>query len=329
MKKVSLKDIAKKAKVSTATVSYVLGNKKCRVSETTKERIRAIAQELNYQPNQIAQSLKSGKTYTIGLIVADISNPFFANIARVIEDEAAKFGYTVIFGSSDESAEKSWKLIQFLKNRQVDGFIIVPTENSEGQIEYLQEQKIPFVLLDRYFPKLNTTNVAINNFEIASEMVKDLIKTSPKRIGMIAYKNSLIHMEDRIRGFEEASKSIESFIKRVGFNTMETDVELALENLLQNKVEALFFATNSLAVAGLRVLQQKHIKIPKEIAIASFDESEAFEFFYSPVSYIQQPIIKMGTRALQLLLNKVNTPELQEKTEILTAECVFRKSSQS
>ena len=328
MKKVSLKDIAKKAEVSTATVSYVLGNKKCRVSEATKERIRAIAQELNYQPNQIAQSLKSGKTYSTGLIVADISNPFFSNIARVIEDEAAKFGYTVIFGSSDESAEKSWKLIQFLKNRQVDGFIIVPTENSEAQIEYLQEQKMPFVLLDRYFPQLNTTNVAINNFEIASEMVKDLIKTSPKKIGMIAYKNSLIHMEDRIGGFQEASKSIESFIERVGFNAIEAEVELALENLLQKKVEALFFATNSLAVAGLRVLQQKNIKIPNEIAIASFDESEAFEFFYSPVSYIQQPINQMGTRALQLLLNKVNTPELQEKTEILTAECVFRKSSQ-
>lgn len=328
MKKVSLKDIAKKAGVSTATVSYVLTNKKCRVSETTKQRIREIAKELNYQPNQIAKSLKSGKTYTIGLIVADISNPFFANIARVIEDEAAKFGYTVIFGSSDESAKKSWKLLQFLQNRRVDGFIIVPTENSEHQIEYLQQQRTPFVLLDRYFPKLSTTNIVINNFEVASEMVDDLMKSSPQKIGMVAYKNSLIHMEERIRGFQEASKTSESFIEKVNFNAIETEVELALENLLKNNVDALFFATNSLAVVGLRVLQQKNIKIPQEITLASFDESEAFEFFYSPVSYIQQPIKDMGECAVQVLLNKINTAGAEEKTEILMAQCIFQESSQ-
>ena len=328
MKKVSLKDIAQQAGVSTATVSYVLSNKKCRVGERTKQKIREIAKELNYQPNQIAKSLKSGKTFTFGLIVADISNPFFANIARVIEDEAAKHDYTVIFGSSDESAQKSWKLIQFLQNRQVDGFIIVPTENSEYQIEYLQQQKVPFVLLDRYFPKLSTTNVVINNFEVASTMVNDLMKASPKKIGMIAYKNSLIHMEERIRGFQEVSKATEKFIERVNFNAIETEVELALDKLIKNGVDALFFATNSLAVAGLRVLQKNNIKIPQEIALASFDESEAFEFFYSPVSYIQQPIKEMGECAVQLLLNKINIRGTEEKTEKLTAKCVFRKSTQ-
>src|SRR5579859_6859143 len=105
-KKVSIKDIARHVGVSTALISYVLNNKNERVSPEMAEKIRKAAAELNYRPNLIAKSLKSGRTNTLGLIVADISNPFFSNIARIIEDEAKKFGYTVIFGSSDESVEK-------------------------------------------------------------------------------------------------------------------------------------------------------------------------------------------------------------------------------
>src|SRR5690606_5499858 len=130
------------------------------------------AAELNYQPNQIAKSLKSGKSFTIGLIVADISNPFFANIARTIEDEAKKDNYTVIFGSSDENAEKSKDLIDVLVKRQVDGFIIAPTENSETQIEYLIKANIPFVLIDRYFPGIESNYVVTDNHQAAYDATK-------------------------------------------------------------------------------------------------------------------------------------------------------------
>ncbi len=327
MKKVSLKDIAQKVGVSTATVSYVLSNKKCRVGESTKQKIREIAKELNYQPNQIAKSLKSGKTFTFGLIVADISNPFFANIARVIEDEAAKHDYTVIFGSSDESAQKSWKLIQFLQNRQVDGFIIVPTENSEEQIEYLQKQNIPFVLLDRYFPQFTTNNVVINNYEAAFMMVSKLVQKPKSNVGMIAYKNSLIHMKERIQGFEEATKKHHRFIEKISFAAIDQEIGNAIENMLENNVEALFFATNTLAIAGLKVLQQKQIKIPNQLKMASFDESEAFDFFYSPISFIEQPIKNLGETAIGLLMSEINSTQTEKTTKVLPAKCIERASS--
>ena len=116
-KKVSLKDIAERVGVSTATVSYVLSKgKDSGVSEEVSKRVKQAAKELNYQPNQIAKSLKMGKTFTIGLVVADISNPFFAHIARIVEDEAAAKNYTVIFGSSDEKPKKMWRLLQYLRN---------------------------------------------------------------------------------------------------------------------------------------------------------------------------------------------------------------------
>ncbi len=147
-KRVSLKDIAQKVGVSTALVSYVLNNKKeGRISKEIAQKIKDTAKELNYRTNLLAKSLKTNKTYTIGLIVADIASPFSSGMARIIEDEADKLNYTVIFGSSDENAQKFGKLVDTFLTRQVDGLIIAPPENAENQIFHLQQQGMPFVLV--------------------------------------------------------------------------------------------------------------------------------------------------------------------------------------
>ncbi|HEV7621454.1 MAG TPA: LacI family DNA-binding transcriptional regulator, partial [Flavisolibacter sp.] len=182
-KKVSLKDIALRVGVSTALVSYVVNNKerKGRVGVEMAKKIRRVALEMNYKPNLIAQSLKSGRTNTIGLIVADISNPFFSNIARIIEDEAKKNDYVVIFGSSDESAEKSEDLIDVFLNRQVDAFIIAPAAKTEAQIKRIKDMHVPFVLIDRYFPNIKTDTVHINNYQAAFQAVEHLIKVGRRK----------------------------------------------------------------------------------------------------------------------------------------------------
>src|SRR5690606_20625943 len=205
-KKISLKDIAQKVGVSTALVSYVLSGKEKegRVGQEMAEIIRETAKKLNYQPNQIAKSLKSGRSYTIGLIVADISNPFFAHIARTVEDEAKNDGYTTIFGSSDENSEKSQHLIDALINRQVDGFIIAPVEHSEKQIEYIKSLNIPFVLIDRYFPDIETNYVVIDNYKATYNATQHLLDNGYRRIGLAVYENELKHMLDRINGYKGA-----------------------------------------------------------------------------------------------------------------------------
>ena len=196
MKKVSLKDIANKVGVSTALVSYVLNNQKeGRISKEVAQKIRDTAKRLNYRTNQVAKSLKTNKTYTIGLVVADISNPFFSSLARIIEDAADQNNYTVIFGSSDENPKKSGKLMETLLNRQVDGLIISPPQNSESQIEYLIEEDIPFVLIDRYFPAIKTNYVAIDNYKAAYKAVKHLIDTGRTKIGMITYESSIFTLK--------------------------------------------------------------------------------------------------------------------------------------
>ncbi len=334
-KQVSLKDIANEVGVSIATVSYVLSDRKdSRVSQAMAKKIKEVAKTLNYQPNKIAQSLKSGKTNTIGLIVADISNPFFANIARIIEDEATNLNYTVIFGSSDEKAEKSLHLIDFLSSRQVDGFIIVPSEGSDNQIIQLKQQNIPLVLIDRYFPNISTNYVVIDNFEASSKVIKELIVSGYERIGMIAYSNPLFHMRERIRGYKETIQNhfdnrVSSNLVEIDFNDSENQIRTGIDSLLarENPIEAIFFATNTLAILGLKYIDELSLRVPNDIAIVSFDEGEAFDFYYCPLTHIRQPLDEIGKKAVQVLTQQIAQPDIGEKQICLEADLIKGKSS--
>ncbi|HET7360482.1 MAG TPA: substrate-binding domain-containing protein [Salinimicrobium sp.] len=333
-KKVSLKDIAREVGVSTATVSYVLSKgKESKVSPAVSEKVKKVAKSLNYQPNQIAKSLKSGKTFTIGLIVADISNPFFAHIARIIEDEASKLNYTVIFGSSDEKPAKSWQLIQFLINRQVDGFIVAPTEGSEDQINYLKKEHIPFVLIDRFFPNIPTNFVAIDNYKAAYNAVTRLIETGNKEIGIIAYDSSLHHMRERVRGYQKAMsdnhlKVNKNWQNEINFSNMKEEIKEAINTMLLGKdpVKAIFFATNSLAIDGLKFIETLNYKVSRDIAILSFDEGVAFDFYYCPLTHVKQPLTDFGKHAVRILINQISNQQQEKEQIFLDAELVIRDS---
>ena len=335
-KKVSIKDIAKEVGVSTALVSYVLNNKEkeARVGKQIAEKVRRVARRLNYSPNLIARSLQSGRTNTLGLIVADISNPFFSYIARVIEDAANQHGYTVIIGSSDEQASKSASLINAFLNRQVDGLIIAPAEQSEKQLQKLLDDKFPFVLVDRYFAGLNANSVHIDNYQSSFQAVEHLIKKGYQRIGMMAYETALPHMQERIRGYNAALKANgirtkRSWLQKAGYTTLEQDVQKGLRNALGGKdaPDAFFFATNSLAVSGLKYIYREGIRVPEELGVISFDESDAFDFFYSPVTYVRQSIEDIGKRALDLLMNQIKNPAGKKEQAIIATKLIVRKSS--
>ena len=313
LKKISLKDIANQVGVSTALVSYVLNNQKeGRISKEVAQRIRDTAKRLNYRTNQVAKSLKTNKTLTIGLIVADISNPFFSSLARIIEDEADKNNYTVIFGSSDENPDKSGKLIETLVNRQVDGLIIAPPQNSESQVNYLIEQDIPFVLIDRYFPAIETNYVAIDNYKAAYTATQHFIDIGRKRIGMITYESAIFNLNERARGYLSAIKENKipfrtTWLKELRPNNTKLCIEKAINELLNGAqpVDALLFSSNIIAGWGLKYLNSIGIKVPDQLAVISFDESEALDLFYAPLTYIKQPLQEMGRAAIKILLETI------------------------
>lgn len=333
-RKPSLKDIANEVGVSTTLVSYVLNNlKEGRISKEIAQKIRDVAQRLNYRPNQIAKSLKTSKTFTIGLIVADISNPFSSTLARIVEDEANKFNYTVIFGSSDENQSKSARVIDTLLNRQVDGLIISPPADSEAQMVELQKQDIPFVLLDRYFPSVKTNYVALNNHAAALMATEHLIESGCKRIGMINYKTSLFHLQERKRGYLTALKKHEmpfkkTWLRLVDISNNKAEIEKAVRDVisLDEPVDGLVFASNIIAAHGLKFINTLPIKVPDDLAIVSFDETEALDLFYAPLTYIKQPLREMGAMATKILLENIGSNNRITQVD-MEPELIVRASS--
>ncbi|MDB5247648.1 MAG: LacI family transcriptional regulator [Segetibacter sp.] len=313
-KKTSLKDIAQKVGVSTALVSYVLNNKKeGRISKQIAEKIRATAIELNYKTNQIARSLKTNKTYTIGLVVADIANAFSSTLARIIEDEAEKNNYTVLFGSSDENAQKSEKLINVLLDRQVDGLIIAPVEDTASQIVQLQENEVPFVLIDRYFPDMKTNYVAMDNYKAAHAAVSHLINGGNKRIGLVTFKTTIFNIVERKRGYVTALKEYKtsakrSWIREVSIQNAQEEVREAIDQLLSlsEPVDAILFSSNLLSTYALKYLNTLPVKVPDQLNIVTIDQSDASDTFYAPLTYIRQPLLEMGQLATKILLESIS-----------------------
>lgn len=334
-KRVSLKDVAKYVGVSTALVSYVLNGqeKEKGVSPDMTIKVRKAIAKLNYQPNLVAKSLKSGKSHTIGLIVADISNPFFSAIARVIEDEAKKHGYILIIGSCDESAAKSRDLEAVLLNRQVDALIMTPAAGAQKQIKEIIKRKTPVVLIDRYFENLKADSVRVENYESSLAAVRHLIKNGHRRIAMVTYRTQLLHIHERIEGYKAAlaEHSISfnpDWVIEIPYEQIEQEVARGLGNLLHTgSPDAVFFATNTLAVAGLKVINSLGIKVPHEVAVFSFDESEAFDLFYSPISYIRQPIEAIGKEAVRMAIERIQGSTLENRMVTIPATLVVRESS--
>ena len=313
LKKTSLKDIAQAAGVSTALVSFVLNGKmkEYRVGEDTAQRILKIAHEMNYQPNLAAKSLRGGKTKTIGLVVSDISNPFFSQLARVLEDEATKRGYTVLFGSSDEDKDKMNRIVSNLINKGVDGLIIVPCENSEKSIASLMNNNVPIVLFDRYFPKINVSYVALNNFHPSYISTKYLLHARYKAPCMVAYDVNLIHMRERIRGYKKAMEDAGKknlvnviFLKQ---DAPRKSADRLLPKMLDAGADAFLFATNMISLACLYTIKERGIEVAdKKIGLVGFDGNPVFDFFNAPISYIQQPIDMLVQKALEILIDSIS-----------------------
>lgn len=317
-KATSLKDIATAVGVSPSLVSYVLNGhaEKKRVGEAIAKKIKITAEKLNYTPNQIAKTLKTKKSNTIGFIVGEIYYRYTTGITRSIESQAKEHGYTVIIGNSHEDLPTLRELIDALINRQVDGLIIVAAEKAETEIEYLKKREIPFVLIDRNFPTVKTNFIGIDNYSVAYSATEYLIKQSRKHIGFVNYNTSFFHLKERDKGYIQALKDYKlqvnkSLHKKIRKDYFNVDMKKAIDELTHtnNHCDAIFFATDTLAINGLINLVELQVKIPEDIAVISFDESEAFALFSCPVTHYRQPLEEIGRSAVQLLFDVMDNPK--------------------
>ncbi len=332
MKRVSIKDIARIAEVSVATVSYVLNRKEgSRISEATRKKVLEVAENINYTPNKIARSLKMNKSKLIGLIVADISNDFYSNIARNIEDEAMKLGYTLLIGSCDENPEKFRKLTELFSEQQVDGMIIAPVVGSDEAISKLIREEYPVVTIDRYLKNLSLPGVMINNSEISEYICDHLVSRNFDEIIYVGYDTELPHLLDRQDGFDQRISKTDISAKRIliDIHTIAEEIPVKLkESIDLSKKTAVYFSSNKLGIAGLRYLIDNNIKVPEDLSVVAFDETEAYYLFPTEISFVQQPLTDMAKESVNLLDNQIDHYTPYGKRVILNALFMERGSVQ-
>lgn len=333
-KRTSIKDVADQAGVSITLVSYVLNNQDeiRRVNKDTAEKVRSVAEKLNYRPNHIAKSLKISKTHTIGLVVASFGYRFTNGIISSIVAEAKHHNYTLLLGSSEENSENFAELVNALINRQVDGLILLAVENSEDQIKYLKEHEIPFVLIDRIFPDIDTNSVLIDNYKSVYKSIEHLIKMGNKKIGFVNYKTSMFHLQERSRGYRQAIEDYKlvsrpEWDQEIRKSNFKEDMDEALKQIIKKPggCDAVFFATEFLTTNGLKIINRMKVNVPQDLAVMSFDESETYEFFYCPITHGRQPLTKMGKAAVSLLIKAINGKKQSEKI-LIDSEFVIQKS---
>jgi LacI family transcriptional regulator len=307
------------------------------INEETQKRVLAKAKELNYKPNMMARSLRMGRSNTIGLIVADISNSFYARMCRAVEDAASKYGYQVLFASSDEKADKEKKLIQMLRDRQVDGLIISTTLSNNEDIEELEAEKFPLVLIDRFVPGQETPFVTSDNFEGSIQAVEHLIENGLKRIGQLTISPShLTSITERTRGYKSALEKHKipfdaSLVCEIPYDDIRGAIWKTVPELVKgpNKVDGLFVVNNNLAVATLECIQEMGLRIPEDVKVVSFDDIEMFKFSHPPITAVSQPIEDMGSRAVEVLIDKIENGKDAKKEDkvFLPTKLVVRQSS--
>ncbi|MDX2442406.1 MAG: LacI family DNA-binding transcriptional regulator [Bacteroidales bacterium] len=335
MKNTSLSDIARKLGVSTTLVSLVLNgkSKESRINKEMAQKVLKTASEMNYKPNQLARGLRTGKTHTLALIVADISNIFFARLARVIEDEAGKFGYKVMFGSSDENPEELDEMLNIFQERKVDGFIISPTIGSAKFITELKKKNIPFVLIDRYFPKIKSNYVIVDNYNASYRATSHLLKFGYKRIGTLTISPELSQMRDRMSGFKQALRDEgirfeNKFVGDIEYNDLRESVFENVKKLLSPPLNAraLYFQNYILGVAGLECIKEMKLRVPLDVAVVCFDDPIEFRLFETPITAIKQPVEEIGEQAVRILLDELNGSSTGERNVVLPTQFHVRRS---
>lgn len=336
MKPLSIKDIAKIAKVAPSTVSFVINGKakEMRISDELSRKILKIVHDTGYVPNKSAVTLRTGKTFVIGLIVEDISNNFFATLAKSIEDSAYKAGYNVLYGSTENNDEKGSALIRIL-NEQVDGFLITPSKGMKTAILQLKKSRKPVVLLDRYFSDVDLPHVLVNNERAVEEGVDLLVRRGYKKLAFVVTALDMVHMKERLRAFENRLKTISEFhphlVLKLPYDTSEQAYEHEIKKfLLANpSIDAIFFATNYLAIKGLRVIQQLKWRIPDRISVLSFDDHEFFKLYTPSITAIDQPIIDLANKSVDVLISEMSEApgvNSQQPHLFLDANLILRSS---
>ena len=327
----TITDVAREAGVSASTVSHVINETRF-VSDQVKQRVHAAMEALNYQPNVIARSLRTRETLTVGVVVSDVTNPFFTSIVRAIEDEVLKQGYNIILCDTDEKPEREQAYLRLLMGRRVDGLIVAPSSGNADLLRSAIESGLPVVLLDRSIPGLTADVVLSDNESGAFDAVSYLIGIGHRRIGIIAGRLEVSTGADRMAGYVRAIQTHgipadESLIEVAKF---KRDIAYDKTMKMLNRAEpptALFVCNNVMTAGTMAALKAAGKKVPEDISVIGFDDSEWAALMDPPLTVVAQPIVELGTRAAQTLMRRISRGRVKTpRAVVLKPELILRDS---
>jgi len=317
----NIKIIAEKAGVSTATVSRVINNFPG-VREKTRKKVLKIISELNYEVDGIARSLRQKKTFKIGVIVENILSQFYSILAKSIEDVAHKYGYNVILCNADDDPEKELNYLKVLKTSRVDGIIIAPTGKNADYINSLLQSNIKIVLVDRLIEGVECDAILVDNEKGSYNAVKYLIDNGYRKIALINGFTDRTTGKERLNGYIRALKEnnipinndfikIRDFKKRSGI--------ILTEELLKNKEkpEAIFAANLDLTLGALLSIKNFGLKIPDDIAVIGFDDTDWEQILEPPLTVVRQPIYDLGSSSAEMLIKNMEEDNKFKKDNLI------------
>lgn len=334
----TIKDIAKALGISTSTVSRALRDS-YEISPETKQLVLECAEKLNYRPNPIALSLKEKRSRSIGVVVCEIANNFFSQVINGIESVAYDRGYNVIITQSNESYEREVLNLYSLSSRSVDGLLIsLSTETNDiSQLVSLHKKGLPIVMFDRITDDIETHKVIVDNFKGAYEATEHLIQKGFKHIAAIANSEFLSITLERLAGYKEALaaygyKYNKNLVKHCFYGGMIfSEIEDAVNKLftMKQRPDAILTTSDKLTTGCLKTLNRRGIKVPDEIGLAGFSNSDIAELLNPSLTVVRQPAMEMGRAATELLLQLIENkrPVTQFEKRILTPELIVGNSS--
>lgn len=325
----TVKDVAKKAGVSIATVSRVIRNEEI-VTPKTREIVLSAIKELNYQPNALARQLRQQETNTVIVIVPDIGNTFFHEILLGIESEAEKYGYQVLIVDMHNKPDIESHYLHALQQRQVDGVISLSANVAKSLMEQVATSS-PVVVACQYLDNSNIPNVTIDNIGAARTMVEYLIKLGHTRIAHLTSHPTALLYRDRFNGYISALANhnipIDLELVKYGESTIASGYEMMSSLLeLSNPVTAVFAAGDVMAIGALKALKNAGLNVPGDCSVAGFDDIEISSIFEPALTTISQPKLLMGKTSFKKLLKLMKGEPLAEQQELLNYKLIIRES---
>ncbi len=280
------------------------------VSPEKRDAVQDAIRKLNYRPSHIARSLKTRVTYSVGLLLNDITNPFYSAIARGVEDEAHRHGYSLILCNTSEDADREQLYLEVLQDKHVDGIILGPTESN---LSYLRDlaQRIPVIQVDRTVDDIASDAVVVDNFAGTYEATRHLVACGHHQIGVVRWRRSISTLAEREAGVRQALADLdipyEPAFTAEAAGLSSQDSMIAVQRLLRvhPRPTALIALNNQLGLGVLAACRQLGVRIPDDLALIVFDDLDVFSFFQPPITAIEQPAYQIGERAMQLLLARL------------------------